>query len=368
VTHVLGIIQMKIKFDFSANKKSIALPIVTVGVAALIFVADTYTDLEIAVAVLYVAVVLISVRFLERRGVIHVSLGCMALTVLSYFLTTGGLRQAGLINTAVSLITVGLTTYLALKIELTRNVARALAETEQLRDAIIGSVSHELRTPLASILGGISILAATPSIVKDKRLALLTSGIYAEAVRLNSDIQNLLDAARITGKGLQSFRDWTDPADIISAAVERISVRYPDHRIELELGENLPLIHVDPTLVEQALGQIISNAIKYSFANSAIRVAARVEGERLVIAVSDKGVGLTDDEIGRYSERFFRGSRHIGKIAGSGLGAWIANTFIMSSGGKLEVSSLGEGHGTTVQIAFPISHYNDEGDPPSEVG
>ena len=317
--------------------------------------ADTVTDLEIAAAILYVVVVLMSVRFCERRGVILVSLGCMALTVLSFLLTPAGLKQAGLINTAISLLAVGLTAYLALKIESARNMARTLAEADQLRDALIGSVSHELRTPLASILGGVSILAETPAVVKDRRLASLAKGIRDEAMRLNNDIQNLLDAARITSQGLQSRRDWTDPTDLIDAAIARISPRYPNHRIKLDVGRNLPLVHVDPVLVEQALGQIIANAVKFSPPASTIQIAANTENQQLIISVNDKGFGLTIDEKGRLAERFFRGPRHIGKISGSGLGMWIANTFIMSSGGKLEALSPGEGQGTTIRIVFPIT-------------
>jgi len=351
---------MKLKSHFLARPVSIVLPIVTVALAIAIFVADTVTDLEIAAAVLYVVVVLMSVRFCAGRGVILVAIGCAALTILSYLLTTAGLKQAGLINTAISLLAVGLTTYLALIIESARNINKTLAEADQLRDALIGSVSHELRTPLAAILGGVSILAETPAVIKDQRLSLLANGIHDEAVRLNNDIQNLLDAARITSQGLQSRRDWTDPTDIIGAAVERISLRYPNHRIDLDLGSDLPLVHVDPVLVEQALGQIIANSAKYSPPASTIRIAANVENRQLLISVSDEGAGLTIVEKGRLAERFFRGQRHIGKIAGSGLGMWIANTFIMSSGGKLDALSQGEGKGTTIQIAFPVLPRIDE--------
>jgi two-component system sensor histidine kinase KdpD len=351
---------MTFKSDFVSMENPIVLPIFAVALAIGIFAVDTTTDAEIAVAVLYVAVVLMSVRFCETRGVILVALGCMALTVLSYFLTITGFKQTGLINTAISLLAVGLTTYLALKIESVRNMAETLAEADQLRDALIGSVSHELRTPLASILGGVSILAETPTVAKDQRLASLANGIRDEAVRLNNDIQNLLDAARITSQGLQSRRDWTDATDVIDAAVERISLRYPNYEIDLVLDSNLPLIQIDPVLVEQALGQIIANAAKFSSPTSTIQIAANFENGQLTISVSDKGVGLTVDEKSRLSERFFRGERHVGKISGSGLGMWIANTFIVSSGGTLEALSPGEGQGTIIRIVFPIPLHIDQ--------
>jgi K+-sensing histidine kinase KdpD len=357
---------MKPPSQIAALQNSFVLPVATFALAMAIFVADTVTSLEIAAAVLYVVVVLLSVRFCDRRGVILVALGCTTLTVLSYFLTPTGSKQAGLVNTAISLLAVGLTTYLALKIESVRSMAKAIAEADQLRDALIGSVSHELRTPLASILGGVSILADTPTVMNDRRLTSLAMGIRDEAERLNNDIQNLLDAARITSQGLHSRRDWTDPTDIIGAAVERIRVRYPDHVIALDVGKNLPLVHVDPVLIEQALGQIIANAGKFSPPGSTVRIAAKVENQQLVISVSDDGAGLTGEESSRLTERFFRGRRHVGKIPGAGLGLWIANTFIVSSGGTLTALSPGEDQGTTMQIVFPISLRGDEDETPPE--
>jgi len=292
--------------------------------------------------------------------VLLVAAWCIALTVFSSALTGSDIKQTGLINTAISILAVGLTTFLALKIESARLTAQTLIEADQLRDALIGSVSHELRTPLASILGGVSVLAEMPNVAKDPRLASLATGIRDEAMRLNSDIQNLLDAALITSQGLHSRRDWTDPTDIIDAAVERIRLRYPNRRIELSLSSDLPFVSIDPVLVEQALSQIIANAAKFSNAPSTIAVSAFVKNGDLLITVHDDGVGLTPEERSKLSERFFRGQRHIGKIPGSGLGLWVANTFITSSGGKLEAISPGENKGTTIRIVFPISHYVDE--------
>lgn len=345
------------------GQRSIVLPILTAVLAAAIFAADSATNLEIAVPALYVAVVLMSVRFCDRRGVILVAAGCVALTMLSTFFTASELRQTGLINTAISILVVGLTTVLALRIESARFTAKTLIEADQLRDALIGSVSHELRTPLASILGGVSIMAEMPNVARDPRLASLATGIRDEAMRLNSDIQNLLDAALITSQGLHSRRDWTDPTDIIDAAVERMRLRYPDRRVELSLGSNLPLVLIDPVLVEQALSQIIANAAKFSAPPSTIEVSAFVKDAELLISVHDDGVGLTAEEKNKLSERFFRGPRHVGKIPGSGLGLWVANTFIVSSGGKLEATSPGESKGTTIRVVFPISHYAGESEP-----
>ncbi len=340
------------------------LPVATFVVAAAIFAIDTLTELDVAAPVLYVAVVLLSARFCDRQGVIIVAVCCLVLTVLSAFLTPGGVKQNGIINTGISLVIITLTTYLMLRFETAKNEAKALAESEQLRNALIGSVSHELRTPLASILGGASILAETPAISRDARLSLLSKGIRDEAIRLNSDIQNLLDAALITSQGLKSRQDWTDPADLVNAAVGRISARYPDRRFEVNLRGSTSLIRVDPVLIEQALAQVIANAAKFSPPQSAVYITARADEAELVISVRDEGVGLTLEEKSRVPQRFFRSPRHIGKIPGSGLGLWIADTFIVSSGGKLEAVSAGENLGTTIRIVFPASREADD----SEIG
>src|SRR5207249_8007148 len=95
--------------------------------------------------------------------------------------------------------------------------AKARANLETFREALIGSVSHELRTPLASIIGSTSVLSQAQVIAQDERLAGLTSVVRDEAERLNSDIQNLLDASRISGTGVRAQLAWSDPADLINA-------------------------------------------------------------------------------------------------------------------------------------------------------
>jgi two-component system, OmpR family, sensor histidine kinase KdpD len=328
-----------------------------IGVAVLalgIFIFDTFTQLEIAAASLYVAVVLLSARLYGRRELLAIAGGCMVLTLMSYVLTPAGTKEAGLINTGISLAVIALSTFLILESESAKQKALILSRAEQLREALIGSVSHELKTPLTSIMGGVSVLAETQTVKSDGELSNLVAGIGNEAARLNGDIQNLLDAARIAGDDLQSRIDWTDPEDVIRAAVQRALARNPGRKIDVRLAGTLPLVRIDPVLVDQAVYQIIANALKFSPPVSGVAVSAERTGNDLVISVQDEGIGLAPDEKDKVVERFFRSERHVGKIPGSGLGMWIANTFIATSGGALEVASEGEGRGTTVRIVFPI--------------
>jgi K+-sensing histidine kinase KdpD len=231
--------------------------------------------------------------------------------------------------------------------------ARLKSRADSLRDALLGTVSNELRTPLASILGSTSVLDQIPAVKEDHRINALVEAVHDQASRLDGDIQNLLSAARITARGLQPHLEWTDPTDIVSAAVKQKAARLAGHRLDLAVGPDLPLVKVNSVLVEQALGQLLENAAKYSPIGSTIRMSGRVDRDRVVLSVTDQGVGLTQDEKRQLGQRSFRGARHLHHVPGAGLGLWIADTFVTTNGGTLDAESRGAGLGTTVSIRLP---------------
>jgi len=233
--------------------------------------------------------------------------------------------------------------------------ARMRAQTDQLREALIGSVSHELRTPLASILGAATVLASAPALQKEPALQDLAQGVRDEAERLNNDIQNLLDATRISSDGVRAHFEWADPADILHSALDRCRNRLAHRKLALDLPQDLPLIRVDPILVQQALVQILDNAVKYSPAASEIAVKVRSADGHLTLSVRDQGAGLTEAEQARMWDRFARGERHTGTISGSGLGLWIASAFIAANEGTITAQSDGPGRGTLVAIGLPVA-------------
>jgi two-component system sensor histidine kinase KdpD len=233
--------------------------------------------------------------------------------------------------------------------------ARMRAQTDRLREALIDSVSHELRTPLASILGAATVLSAAPALAGEKKLRALVHDVRDEATRLNDDIQNLLDATRISSDGVKPHAEWAEVADIVNSAIGRCRRRLGERRVALDLPADLPLIYVDPVLVEQALVQIVDNAAKYSSAGSLIAIAARARDGRMTLSVRDQGTGLTANEQKQMWGRFSRGERHATTTSGFGLGLWIANAFIMANGGALNAVSEGPDLGTTVAIELPVT-------------
>jgi two-component system sensor histidine kinase KdpD len=193
-----------------------------------------------------------------------------------------------------------------------------------------------------------------PALQGNDKIRSLVDGMHREAKRLDNDIQNLLDTVRITDSGIKPHVVWTDPADILAAAIRQRSHRVAAHKLKVDIEPALPLLNIDPVLLEQAVGQIIENAAKYSPAGSDITVVARKEREHVVLSVTDQGVGLTKEETGELFRRAVRGRRHVGNIPGLGLGLWIARIFVAANGGTLSAESLGPGRGTTMSIRLPI--------------
>jgi two-component system, OmpR family, sensor histidine kinase KdpD len=230
------------------------------------------------------------------------------------------------------------------------------AHTDLLRKALLGAVSHDLRTPLASIVGASTILADAPRLREDPRLRALLEVLHEEAGRLNDDIQNLLDAIRITNENVLAHADWVDLADVVNAAMVRRRTRLAARRVDLDVAGDLPLVKVEARLIEQAFGHILENAAKYSSPGSPIAVRAAANADHVVLSVRDEGIGLTREEIDHIWERSFRGARHP-DVGGTGLGLWIARAFVLANGGTIEAVSAGPRCGTTISIALPLVPY-----------
>ena len=233
--------------------------------------------------------------------------------------------------------------------------ARLRLQTQLLRDAFHGTLSHELRTPLATIRGSASVLDSVPAIQNDERARSLVEAISDEVAELDGFIQNLLNATRVTAGGVSPNLEWSDPRDIVNAAIKARARRLVAHRIETEIADDLPLVNVDSGLIEESCGQLLENAAKYSPSGSTIIVGAMRRQNDVVLSISDQGVGITADERPNLGRRLFRSQRHQASIPGSGLGFWIASIFVGANGGAIDIMSPGQGLGATASITLPGS-------------
>ena len=183
--------------------------------------------------------------------------------------------------------------------------ARLLTETEQLRSALLSSVSHDLRTPLVSILGSATTPARMDNLTETSRKELVTT-ILDESERLNRFVQNLLDMTRLGYGALQPKREWYDLREISGRAMKQLSKGLDKRHVTMDIQASLPLVHVDPVLMEQVFVNVLDNAVKYTAEGGEIAIEANQSGEDLTVRISDDGVGIPPEARNAVFDIFYR--------------------------------------------------------------
>jgi two-component system sensor histidine kinase KdpD len=233
--------------------------------------------------------------------------------------------------------------------------ARVTAETERLRSTLLSSVSHDLRTPLAAITGAASSLVSGASLPAQAETELKQT-ILEESERLNRLVGNLLDMTRLESGTLQPQREWHSIEEVVGSALARLDAALAGRELRVEMPDDLPLVPMDPTLVEQVLMNLLDNAVKYTGPGAPIRISARPDGASLLVEVRDGGPGLPAGSEERVFEKFYRGESSHG---GFGLGLPICRAIVSAHGGRIW-AERGESGGAVFRFSLPTG----EGPPP----
>lgn len=240
-------------------------------------------------------------------------------------------------------------------------------EQEVLRSSLLSSVSHDLRTPLASVLGSASSLREFyDSLGREQREALLET-IIDETDRLNRYIQNLLDMTRIGDGKLKAKRDWASVEDIIAAAIRRIRPRARNRTIRTRFAGEIPLLFVQAAFIEQALFNLLDNAVKFSADHTEIAITASSDEAGVEITVLDQGEGIPSGERDNVFRMFHKAFTRADNSDGSGLGLAIARGMIQAHDGRLTAGEGQDGRGTAVTIWLP-HHANIGGERAENIG
>jgi two-component system, OmpR family, sensor histidine kinase KdpD len=232
--------------------------------------------------------------------------------------------------------------------------ARLLTETERLRSALLSSVSHDLRTPLVSIIGSATGLASCDGALSNADRAQLVQTILEESERLNRFVQNLLDMTRLGYGALQPNREWVDLREIVGRACKQMARPLASLRIEARIEDDVPILYVDPILIEQVLVNVLDNAGKHSLPGGRIEIAATLEGARVVVKVSDAGPGIPPEARNSVFDVFYRVRAGDKQAAGTGLGLSICRGLIEAHGGEIEALPGPAGRGTTIAFWLPV--------------
>jgi K+-sensing histidine kinase KdpD len=239
--------------------------------------------------------------------------------------------------------------------ELEEQARRAdlLAESDRLRNALFNSVSHELRTPLSFIIGAVSsLLESDVSYAPDAQRDLLAA-IRDGATRMDGLVGNLLDTARIESGMLRLKAELCDMEDILGATLKRLEDALGARKLSIQAAPDLPLVKVDFVLIEQALANILENAVKYSRPMSEIAVTASAGNGSVEISVANEGEEFPPAETSRIFDKFYRGSHH-GGIEGMGLGLSVCKAIVAAHNGTVKAQSR-KGGGLTVTLALPAA-------------
>lgn len=239
-----------------------------------------------------------------------------------------------------------------------RELARARADKDRelLRSALTSSLSHDLKTPLATMIGaGSSLIDLRKDLSEQDQIELIAS-ILEEARRLEKYIQNLLDMTRLGYGDLPIDRQSIALSEIIHVVRKRIQRAWPDARLDIRLPDNLSQLTVHPALLEQAIYNLVDNAVKFNKPGEPVLLAARQADQAIVIDIVDHGPGIPQNKRETafdFFETLGRGDQH---QAGEGLGLAIAKGMIGAHGGKVMIlDTLSGESGTCMRIELPIT-------------
>ena len=220
---------------------------------------------------------------------------------------------------------------------LSKSLVQGVIESWERQDEFISYASHEIRSPLAVIHSSLELLLETPGKKIIERSDLIMNSL-TETSRLRKMSSNLLEMVKLQASEMQLHREELDLEQLVTDFIEPFcyQAEATEKSLEYYLQPGLRLF-ADRQLVTELLAILLENALKYTEPGGMIRVATRGTDSRVVLTVSDTGIGISDDAMAKIFTRFYREERQQSKADGSGLGLYIASLIAQRHGGKINV-------------------------------
>lgn len=328
---------------------------IIMAIAALCFAFSNFIGYQVAALVLLVTVSLLAITFdilpvllsaalsafiwdfffIPPRFTIHVNTTEDTIFLIMYFIIA-----------SVS----GVLTYKIRKVEKEGQLKEEKANSVNLYNTILNSLSHELRTPIAAIIGATDNLQTNPNLTKENQEQFIAE-ISKASLRLNQQVENLLNISRLESGHIQPKYDWCDVEELTYQVVKSVEENNPGRKINISIKPGLPLCSLDNGMLEQILYNLLNNAAIHTPADSRITFSATCPADVLEIIIEDNGTGFRDINPKDVFHKFSRENKT--RTSGSGLGLSIVKGFTEALAGSVTLQKLETG-GASFIIAIPV--------------
>ena len=277
--------------------------------------------------------------FIPPRYTIHVDTTEDLFLLIMYFIIA-------LIN--------GVLTYKIRHIEKALQLKEERANSVKLYNTILNSLSHELRTPIAAII------AATDNLQTNDRISDavkndLIDEISRASLRLNQQVENLLNISRLESGHIRPKNDWCDIVELVYDVVKRVEENNPSRKIEISINPDLPLCYIDKGMVDQVIYNLLNNAAIHTSNDCKIEISVANHADLLHINIEDSGKGFNNADSRDVFEKFSRVKSDPDKT-NSGLGLSIVKGFTEAMGGSVELLQS-RSPGAKFSITLPAKNF-----------
>ena len=244
-----------------------------------------------------------------------------------------------------------------------RKIEKAVKERDEKEKSVkfyntlLNSLSHELRTPITTIIGSTDNLQSRSGKLSESDKEELINEISVASIRLNQQVENLLNMSRLESGVFHIKKDWCDINELIYKTLQRLEPNLLRYRLAIEIPEHLPLFKLDFGLMEQVVYNLLLNVTQHTPEDTLITIQADCIRDKLVLTIADNGTGFPQNEIDQVFEKFYRlkGS----PTGGTGLGLSIVKGFVEAHNGRVRLENLPvRGSKFTIEIPAEKTYVN----------
>ncbi len=230
-------------------------------------------------------------------------------------------------------------------------------QRERLRSNLLRAISHDLRTPLTSISGNAGILMEKSIDLSQEKKQEIYNSIYDDSIWLINLTENLLSITRFENSSMRLQINAELLDDVFKEAVSHLDRKAKEHKIIVELEDDLLMARMDVRLIIQVIINIINNAVKYTPVGSEIKLSAKKQDKMVCISIADDGPGISDESKEQIFDMFYISGIDADSRRGLGLGLSLCKSIVDAHGGSIEVKD-NEPHGAVFSFTLPLEEVN----------